>query len=121
IKAQLPVTEENWELVTLNQANLEFAFNNDETAKEYAATIQSTMSAAIWVQMSDASDEFDVTELLGAVKAGRRRGSSTPPFAPSSVSLAAMRSKASCWGTASSPSSRAHVRRSRRQLPAPRQ
>jgi class 3 adenylate cyclase len=64
-----PVAKENWELVTLNQAHLRFGFTDSEVAKEYAAALQSAMSASVWVERWDASDHIDVTELLGAVLA----------------------------------------------------
>jgi class 3 adenylate cyclase/alpha-beta hydrolase superfamily lysophospholipase len=61
------VAEENWELVTQNIGHMGFGFANAETAKEYAAAIQSSHSAATWVQMEEAADGIDVTELLGAI------------------------------------------------------
>jgi len=69
LKALRPVAEENWELVTLNVAHLNFGFIDSEAAKEVAAAIRSATSAAVWVQMGEATDDIDVTELLGAVQA----------------------------------------------------
>jgi class 3 adenylate cyclase len=69
LKALRPVAEEHWELVTLNIAQLGFGLTDHEGAGEYAAAIQSGMSAEVWVQRSEAGDDIDVAEPLGAVKA----------------------------------------------------
>jgi class 3 adenylate cyclase len=69
LRALRPVAEGHWKLVTLNIAELGFGFTDVELAREYAAALQSAMSAEVWVQMAAARDDIDVTELLGAVKA----------------------------------------------------
>ena len=69
LRALRPVAEENWALVTLALAHLGFGIIDTETGREYAAAVQSSMSPAVWVQMAEADDDIDVTELLGAVKA----------------------------------------------------
>ncbi len=69
LRALRPVAGGHWKLVTLNIAELGFGFTDAELAREYAAALQSAMSAEVWVQMAAARDDIDVTELLGAVKA----------------------------------------------------
>jgi len=68
LKALRPVAEENWELVTQSMAHLGFGLADAETAREYGEAIQSSLSAATWLQMNEATDAIDVTELLGAIR-----------------------------------------------------
>src|SRR3989442_15611745 len=68
-RAMRALAEEQWELISLNIAYLIIGFNDDETVKEYAAALRSELTAATWVARGEASDEIDVTRLLGAVSA----------------------------------------------------
>jgi class 3 adenylate cyclase/alpha-beta hydrolase superfamily lysophospholipase len=69
LKAMWPLMEEHWELMTLNIAHLTFRFTDSEVASQLAAASRSGISAATYRALEEATDEIDLTDLLGSIGA----------------------------------------------------
>jgi pimeloyl-ACP methyl ester carboxylesterase len=67
LSAMRSFAEEQWELISLNNAVIGFGFADSELAKEYAAALRSGITARTWVEILEAYEEIDVTRLLEEV------------------------------------------------------